>query len=31
MKALIIERDNLKNNIKVIRQIISKNDKDDKG
>ena len=31
MKALVVERKNLKHNIKIIREIISQNDKDDKG
>ena len=31
MKALVVERKNLKNNLKIIRGIISKNDKDDNG
>lgn len=31
MKALIVERKNLKNNIRIIKEIINKNDKDDNG
>ena len=31
MKALVVERKNLKNNIKIIREIINQNDKDDNG
>jgi alanine racemase len=31
MKAVIVERKNLKNNIKIIRDIIKQNDKDDNG
>ena len=31
MKALIVDRNNLKNNIKIIRDIIKQQDKDDKG
>ena len=31
MKALVVERKNLKNNIKKIREIINENDKDDNG
>ncbi|MCI8273472.1 MAG: alanine racemase [Clostridia bacterium] len=31
MKALVIERKNIKNNIKIIRDIINENDKDDQG
>lgn len=31
MKALIVEKNNIKHNIKIIRNILKKNDKDDKG
>lgn len=31
MKSLVIERKNLKNNIKIIREIINKKDRDDNG
>ena len=31
MKALIVEKKNLKNNIKIIKDIINKNDKNDNG
>ena len=31
MKALVVERKNLKHNIKIVREIINQNDKDDNG
>ena len=31
MKALVVERKNIKHNLKIIREIIDKQDKDDNG